>query len=500
VYLFLCLSAFVVSSFFRRFPLKLKCTREMYLSGYATTPACLLSSRRVEELTKQTGGLSKLNTFKRHRVVMTTIGSLGDLNPYIALALEMKKRFIEPVISTSEIYRERIESLDIEFQPIRPHMPEPGTPAYTEMVDGVVDPTRGAEYLFKRILVPALRGMYDDLSSAIEGADLLVTHPIVLAGPILAQKKGIRWISTTLAPASLWSAYDPWVAPNALWLYSLLKLGGPVVCRLYMKLVKALTNPWLRQVYAFRGELGLSKGEHPLFEGQFAPEQNLALFSNVMCEPQADWPANTVITGFPFFDKKDNSSIDPELLRFLDNGPAPIVFTLGSAAVHIAGNFYRESVAAAKLLNRRAILLVGSEENRPKDPLPEGIVAFNYAPFGELLPRAAAMVHQGGVGTTGQGLRAGIPMLVVPFAHDQHDNGARVRRLGVARTISRNSYKAQRVASELKKLLGNPFYTRRARVVGRRVRSESGAALAVDLILERLNERKIGRSQLRTVA
>ena len=441
-----------------------------------------------------------MNTFSRPRVVMTTIGSLGDLNPYIALALEMKKRFIEPVIATSEIYRERVESLGIEFHPLRPHMPALGTPEYTKMVDGVVDPNRGAEFLFKRILVPALRDMYDDLSSAIEGADLLITHPIVLAGPVLAQKKGIRWISTVLAPASLWSAYDPWVAPNTPWLYSALKLGGPVVCRLYMKMVKALTNPWLRSVYALRGQLGLSKGEHPLFEGQFAPERNLALFSNVMCEPQADWPGNTVITGFPFFDKKDNSAIDPELLRFLNNGPAPIVFTLGSAAVHIAGDFYRESVAAAKMLNRRAILLVGSDENRPKEPLPEGVVAFNYAPFGELLPRAAAMVHQGGVGTTGQGLRAGIPMIVVPFAHDQHDNGARVRRLGVARTISRNSYKADRVARELKKLLGDPFYARRARVVGRRVRNESGAALAVDLILEKLTEKKFRPVRLRTVA
>ena len=441
-----------------------------------------------------------MNSYKKQRVVMTTIGSLGDLNPYISLALEMKKRFVEPVIATSEIYRQRVESLDIEFQPLRPHMPEPGTPAYTEMVDGVVDPNRGAEYLFKRILVPALRDMYEDLSSTTKGADLLVTHPIVLAGPIFAQKTGIKWISTALAPASLWSAYDPWVAPNAPWLYSVLKLGGPVASRLYMKLVKALTNPWLRPVYAFRGELGLEKGEHPLFEGQFAPERNLALFSNVMCEPQADWPGNTFITGFPFFDKKDNSAIDPELLRFLNSGPAPIVFTLGSAAVHIAGDFYRESVAAAKLLNRRAILLVGSDENRPKDPLPEGIAAFKYAPFGELLPRAAAMVHQGGVGTTGQGLRAGIPMLVVPFAHDQHDNGARVSRLGVARTISRNSYKADRVASELKKLLGNPFYARRASLTGRRVRKESGAALAVDLILEKLNEKKFRPTMLRTVA
>ncbi|HYV14288.1 MAG TPA: glycosyltransferase [Pyrinomonadaceae bacterium] len=95
----------------------------------------------------------KKNIFRRRRVVMATIGSLGDLHPYISLALEMRKRYIEPVIATSNTYRERIESLNIEFREIRPAMPEPETPEYFKMIDGVVDPNRGAEYLSKQILV-----------------------------------------------------------------------------------------------------------------------------------------------------------------------------------------------------------------------------------------------------------------------------------------------------------------------------------------------------------
>ena len=440
-----------------------------------------------------------MNIFKRNRVVMATIGSLGDLHPYIALALEMKKRFIEPVIATSNIYRQKIESLGIEFHPLRPNMPEQGTPEYLAMMSGVVDPNRGMEYLFKNILVPAVHDMYDDLSAAIEDADLLVTHPIVLAGPPLAQTSRIPWVSTVLAPASIWSAFDPWVPPNMPWLHKVLK-GGPFFARLYLNLVKAMSAPWLDEVYSLRAELGLPKGEHPLFGGQFAPDLNLALFSNELSQPQADWPANTIVTGFAVFDKKDNAPPDIDLLRFLGRGPAPVVFTLGSAAVHLAGDFYRESIAAARLLKRRAVLLVGSDENKPKHSLPEDIIAVNYAPLGELLPRAAAMVHQGGVGTTGQGLRAGIPTLVVPFANDQQDNAARIERLGVSRTVTRDNYKAERIASELKELLGNPVYTRTAREVGSRVRAERGAALAVDLILDQLNERRANRLALRTVA
>lgn len=442
----------------------------------------------------------KFSIYKRKRVVMATIGSLGDLHPYIALALEMKKRDIEPVIATSNTYRERIESLDIEFQSIRPNMPEQETPEYQKLIDGVVDPNRGAEYLFKRFLVPAVRDTYEDLSAAIQNADLLVTHPIVLAGPLVAQKSGIRWVSTVLAPASVWSVYDPFVPPNAPWLHRMIKAGGPFAAGLYFKAIKLLSNPWCTEIYQLRDELGLPESEHPLFEGQYSPDLNLALFSKVLMEPQADWPANTVVTGFPFFDRKDNQPPDLDLLRFLGRGPAPIVFTLGSAAVHLAGDFYRESVAAAKILKRRAVLLVGSDQNRPTERLPEDVIAVNYAPLGELLPRAAAMVHQGGVGTTGQGLRAGIPALVVPFAHDQPDNASRVERLGVGRTISRKSYKAERVASELKELLGNPSYSRTAREIGSRVRSEHGAAHAVDLISVRLNERRNDRFRLRTVA
>ena len=110
-----------------------------------------------------------------------------------------------------------------------------------------------------------------------------------------------------------------------------------------------------------------------------------------------------------------------------------------------AGDFYEESLKAARLLGRRAVLLVGSRPGRlPVGPLGSDAWACAYAGHAQLFPRAAAVVHQGGVGTTAQALRAGVPMLVVPFAHDQPDNAARVRRLGVARVLSRRAYRAAR--------------------------------------------------------
>src|SRR6185436_6166855 len=119
-----------------------------------------------------------------------------------------------------------------------------------------------------------------------------------------------------------------------------------------------------------------------------------------------------------------------------------------------AGDFYQQSAAAAAELGQRAVLLIGRDpRNAPREPLPDGVQAAGYAPFSELFSRASAIVHQGGVGTTAQALRAGRPMLFVPFAHDQPDNAARVIRLGVARQIDRQQYRAKKVAAELRKLL-----------------------------------------------
>jgi UDP:flavonoid glycosyltransferase YjiC (YdhE family) len=207
----------------------------------------------------------------------------------------------------------------------------------------------------------------------------------------------------------------------------------------------------------------------------------LALFSKVLAGPQPDWPANTHAVGFPFYDKKDNNGMSAELSAFLDSGPPPIVFTLGSSAVWTAGDFYHQSVATAIMLGQRAVLLKGDQE-LALPILPDSILAVDYAPYGEILPRARAVVHQGGIGTTGQTLRAGVPMLVVPFSHDQPDNAARITRLGVGRTIERKHYNSDTAARELRTLMEDPTYAQRATEVARTVRSENAATTAVDLI------------------
>jgi UDP:flavonoid glycosyltransferase YjiC (YdhE family) len=288
-----------------------------------------------------------------------------------------------------------------------------------------------------------------------------------------------------LSPLSFFSAHDPPALPNVGWLPALRPLG-PLFHRPLFALMRWSIRSWSRPYRQFRAELGLPPSADPIFEGQHAPGLVLALFSPVLARPQPDWPAQACVTGFPFFDQDGEPGLPEGLERFLDSGPPPIVFTLGTSGVFDPGRFYQESAAAARLLGRRAVLLVGRGPGVvPPAGLPEGVAAFDYAPFSALFPRAAAVVHQGGVGTTGQALRAGVPMLVVPFAHDQPDNAERARRLGVAGVLPRARYSAARAAAALRVLLERPRYAACAAAVGRQVRAEDGAARACDAI-ERL--------------
>jgi rhamnosyltransferase subunit B len=412
------------------------------------------------------------------RIILTTFGSYGDIHPYMALAMELQARGHQPVIATSELYREKMQASGFEFIPVRPNIAPPQDQDSGTM-EKVMEPRTGSQFLLNEMLLPHLRDGYDDLLQAVKGADLLLTHPITFAGPLVAQRTGIPWVSSVLAPCSFFSAYDPPMPPFWQWTRHLQLFGPRLVTALFKRVMKMYANEGYD---LFRKELGLPDRGSPVFAGQHSPTLVLALFSSLFAQPQRDWPAQTHVTGFAFYDGRNELEMPAALSRFLDDGPPPIVFTLGSSAVWVARDFYRESIEATKMLGRRAVLLIGDDRNQLTGALPPDVIAVNYAPFEALLPRAGAMVHHGGVGTTSQGLRAGVPTLIVPFAFDQPDNAAHAARLGGSRTLPRTKYLAPRVAKELGLLLEGPGYAVSARAVGEQLRLENGAAVACDLL------------------
>ncbi len=424
------------------------------------------------------------------RIVLSNIGTLGDTNPLIAIALELKRRGHVPVMALPAVYEEKIRPLGLEFHAVRPDI----DPTNNLLVEMIYDVKKGTETGLREFLFPALRETYADLLEAAtkpERADLLLLGELNYAGPIVAEVTGIPWASYVLAPLSFFSAFDPPVLP----MYPRLARADktvPGLGRAIKRLARFVSRKWPEPIYELRRELGLPRGANPLFNAKYSPELVLALFSRALGTEQKDWPQNTLITGFCYYDADaGNVALPPQLAKFLDAGEPPVVFTLGSAAVLAAGHFYEFSARAAMRLGIRAVLLIGSDpRNRPRTALPESICVAEYAPYSALFSRAALVVHQGGVGTTAQCLRAGKPMLIMPYSHDQPDNARRMRRLKVARVIQRANYTPMRVARKLKAMLAEPRFALRAQSAAKRLSHEDGVKTACDA-LEELYRRHI---------
>ena len=421
----------------------------------------------------------------RH-ILLCTLGSLGDLHPYVALARALDRRGQHAVLATSELYRERVAAEGVRFHPVRPNfhfmLEQPG-----RAMGRYMDAARGSERVARELVMPYLRETYEDTLGAARNADLIVTHPLTLTARMAAETLGKPWLSTVLAPFSFLSAIDPPVPPGSPWMESLRGLG-PGFHRALFGLARRFSAPWFDAVHALRRELGLPAIEHPMFEGAASPLGTLGLFSPVFAPPQTDWPPHVHATGFCFLDHPRAAELPAGLERFLAAGEPPLVFTLGSSAVHDAGDFYTHGLAHARRLGRRALLLVGRDTGNRVELEGEDAYATEYAPYSRVFPHAAAIVHQGGAGTTAEALRSGRPMLVLPFSHDQFDNAARVRRIGSGDTMDRHRWGGAAAATVLARLLESKAIAASAAANGEQVRAEDGPGAASGAILAAIED------------
>ncbi len=428
----------------------------------------------------------------RRKVVISTAGSSGDLNPFIALGLTLKERGFEPLIASQIEFRGKVEAEGLMFHALRPSVSdvkgELGLDVQT-IFRRATNGSSGLAFLVRRIAMPFLRRAYEDMMSATEDAALVITHPSAFAARLAADTRGLMWVSAVLAPFTVMSAYDPPVLSTAPGLATLRELTGARFDAALLAMIKRFADPWTAPFRSLRSELGLPPVANPLFEGQFSPHATLAMYSKWLGDIQPDYPTNCQITGFAFYDSQKGGKAElPEgLQRFLAEGPPPLVFTLGTAVVIEPGDFWRRSLQIAKKLGRRAVLVGANSEGpelglRHGEHLPKWAYAVQYVPHSLIFPHAEAIIHHGGVGTTAQALRSGRPQLIVPYMGDQPDNAARMVRLGVARTLPPGAYSPRKASDELNALMSYPSYGLRAAQIAPSVAAEDGAKVSADII------------------
>lgn len=414
------------------------------------------------------------------RFVFSTFGSLGDVHPYIAVARALISRGHAAVVATSADHQAAIEGAGAEFACSSPPLAEQAD--YQKLVGRLFDVRSGPELLIRHMVMPNVRFAYERLLRIAVGADVLVSHPLAMALPLVGKKLHIPHVATVLAPMLFMSAHDPPVIPDTPWLRRLDFLG-PRFYRFFFTAAKLYLRSWEAPLRELRREIGLKPARFfEMFDGQYSRLLNLAMFDPMLAETQPDWPAHTRVCGSALYDGTPADPAEAEdFERFAAEGDPPLVFALGSSAVWIAGDFWDRAIAAAAQLGRRAVLLTG-----PHSPerLPETVRAYSYLPYSQVFPHASVVIHQAGIGTLSHALRSGRPQLSVPLAFDQPDNAMRACRLGLGRTLPFRKAAAGLLALEIAELLGSPAYADSARSVAEKLDSVDGAACAAEALIE----------------
>jgi rhamnosyltransferase subunit B len=374
-------------------------------------------------------------------VLVVTIGSAGDLFPFMRLALALREGGLRVTMLGPEQHRPFVAPTGLDFH---------GLPADEAVLDhpDLWHPTRGLAVVW-RATRPAMAQI-----PAFVGAlprderVLLLAHPLALPEADLcrARRPGLKVAAAYLAPSNLPTVHDPlllgpWPVPR--WV--------PLGARrwLWRKLADALVNPVaLPDVNAARSCYGLAPVTDLVTHMLAVPDLSLTLFPSWFAPSQPDWPRPLVQGDFPLYDPSPEAELSPEVARFLEAGAAPVVFTPGTGNRQ-AAEYFRCALDAAARRGLRAILLTPHRAQLPA-VLPTPVLWQEYVPLRLLLPHVAALVHHGGIGTTAEALRAGTPQLVVPLAHDQFDNAARVRALGVGTFLRAARLNVRRLEAALR--------------------------------------------------
>jgi rhamnosyltransferase subunit B len=414
--------------------------------------------------------------------VLTPVGSAGDVNPFVIVGAELRRRGHRVTMIGPDVFGGIASAAGLNFVAVgtRPEFEE------TTRDPDLWDPRRGPAIVFAAI-ARQMRQAYRALDAVHEpDQTVLVGHSLSFFTRVFEETHRVPAVTIHLSPGIFRSDFAQPVAPTG---HDISRWPRWAKRAVWWALDRFAIDPVVAPALnAWRAELGLSPVSHVFKSWINSPQRVIALFPDWFGDPQPDWPPQARLTGFVLSDRRCAPTVDdvagamgPD--RVLADGEPPIVFTPGSANRH-AREFFDAAIDAAGTIGRRALLVTPYRDQLPQS-LPAHAFHCAYAPFDALFPRAAAVVHHGGVGTCAQGLAAGVPQVIMPLGFDQPDNGARLKRLGVAEVIPRRHFDRRAVARVLEKVLLSSEVSAACRLWQMRMSAQDAVARTCDLIEDR---------------
>lgn len=423
------------------------------------------------------------------KILLATMGSSGDVLPFIAIGDALKRIGHEPIIASQGLHRSVVIGNGLAFRPVRPSVEDLVKHTGRSLAELVQQSTQGFWPLLREIYRPFTAQIYEDVTAASAGASLIVAHNLLFGGIMAAEVQKIPLVRVAVSPVLLQSAVRPSVTSGVP--YRVPPQGDEDLKhnRAARMALRQQVRKEMGLVYALRRHVGLAPTSADFAFDFGQPDYAtsvLATYSPVLAPLQPDHPKNAVITGFPFFNAAIalNPALTP-LHAFFQSGPPPVVLTLGSFTVEAAADFYSNGLAACRKLGLRSLLIAGKAEAERLTPLggPDTFICA-YAPYGPVFDRAAAIVHHGGTGTVALAMLSGKPQLIVPMVDDQIDNAHRLTELGVARRlmikrkVDPEVASVERMTQEIGLLMTDPRYREAGTRIAAAVKTEDGAMTA----------------------
>ena len=408
------------------------------------------------------------------RALLIAIGSHGDVHPFVGIGLALRARGHDVTLVANGHFEPLARRVGLGFVPA-------GTAAEYEALALRPDlwhPVAGFRLVMSST-VQAVRPVYDAVvRHYVPGETVVAASTLGLGARVAQERHGVPTATVHLQPSTIRTVHEtprlpgspmrPWQpawVKSALWWLADRWVIDPAVA------------PGLN---AFRAEVGLPPVTRVMEAWWNSPDRVIGMFPGWYAGLQPDWPPQTRLTNFPLYDEKGLEPLPESLARFLDAGDKPVAFTPGSAMWQ-GRAFFDAAVGTCRHLGRRGLLLSRRGEHVPPG-LPPGVMHVPYAPFSELLPRCAALVHHGGIGTSSQAMAAGVPQLVTPMAHDQPDNAERLEKLGVGRSLPVKQFRPDPAARLLRELLESPTVAEACARVRQRTKAARGIDETCDLI------------------